>query len=467
MVRKPRSWALLLALCAAAGGCASLEPLPEGVDGVWEARRPGGGDEVRLDMYLGPMGRRTTEHRHLWFDVGEVEGLDGSAFHGSGPLTFTLTRDAGTFRFDGAKKRRPRGSFTFEPSAEYLERVAEIGVEEIDRDVLLMLALHGVSEGLVEALLRGGYHDTDAQSLFRLEANRLRPDWVLGMSRLAGPPSFEELIRLRSYGVNVHHVDAWVAAGIEGLPVQDLLRLYTNGFDAPDGALYIELGYDDVEDWLRFHRNGVPNDLIVAITESDGPRLDATGVIELYVQGVGAADVRGAAKLLEGGFDWDELVFMWRRGVSTEFAETLTKSGWDRLDADSITRLNRNGLSTDWVLRVRAAGGGNLDVDGLIELRHYGVGASDYEGYAAAGFTAVDDIRRFVSAGVDSAWVERVRAYLPEGLDSDELIRLRQHDVDPPFLQRLADAGFKDLGVEEIVEAREAGLDRWLARRQD
>ncbi len=124
-------------------------------------------------------------------------------------------------------------------------------------------------------------------------------------------------------------------------------------------------------------------------------------------------------------------------------------------------------MSTDWILRVREAGGAELEIDELIRLRRYGVEASAYEAYSRSGFTSVQDLRDLHSSGVGSEWVERVHGYLPEGLEAQEYIRLRQHDVDARFLQRLADAGFDDLDIEEIVEAREAGLDRWLARRQD
>lgn len=375
------AWALVFVVCLALGACAGLEPLPEGVDGEWKARRPGSGDEIRLDLYLGPMGSRDTVNRRMWLDLGELTGLDESAFRGSEPFTFRLERDAGTFHFEGVTQRRPRGSFRFEASAEYLDRIAQIGVTEVEQDVLLLLALHGVSEGLVEALLAGGYRDTDGDALLRLEFYGLRPDWIASMSRLAGPPSFDELISLRRSGVGTRHVDAWVEADLQDLPVDGLLRLYVHGFKAANAAVYRELGFDDVDAWLTFHRNGVPADLIVAIVESGGPELDVSGVVGLYRQGVGPGDVREAAGLIDAGFDWDALVYMWRHGVSTDYAETLIEIGWDA--------------------------------------------------------------------------------------DPESLVRLRENDIDARFLERLGEAGFDDLDVDEIVEARRAGLDRWLERQQD
>jgi len=290
MTRKRSICGPVFSVCLVLAGCAGLEPLPDGVDGVWEARRPGGGDQIRLDMFMGPKGLRSTEHRHMWFDLGEVEGLDPTAFRGSEPLVVRLERDAGTFVLEGTTRRRPRGSFRFEPSNEYLERIAQIGVTDVDRDLLLLLALHGVSEDLVDALLAGGYRDTDAKNLLRLDSYGVRGDWIVSMSQLHGPPSFRDLIRLSRYGVGAHDADAWVEAGLQDIPIEDLLRMYLHGFRASDAATYRNNGFDDVESWLKFHRNGVSEELIIAIVESGGPELDASGVIGLHSQGVGPAE---------------------------------------------------------------------------------------------------------------------------------------------------------------------------------
>jgi len=436
MIRNRWGWALVSAVCLGMGACAGLEPLPAGADGVWKVRRPGGGEQVRLDIYLGPAGHRETEHRRLWFDLGELEGLDASAFRGSEPFTFRMERDAGTFHFAGTTQRRPRGTFRFEPSEAYLRRIAQLGVSEIEPDLLLLAAFHRVSGGLVDALVAGGYRDTDAKNLLRLESYGLHPDWIASMSRLAGPPSFEELIKLRRHGVGAHQVNAWVDAGLRDLTVEDLLKLYLHGFHAADAVVYREYGFDDVDAWLTFHRNGVSEDLIAAVVESGGPEIDVARIVGLYRQGVGSGDIRAAARLIEADFDWDALVYLWRRGVATSYAEALVESDWAGLDEEAIVQLASNGLETAWILSVRAAGGADLDIDELVRLRNYGVRARDYEVYAQAGFASIDDIRVLVAAGVDAR-----------------------------FLARLDEAGFDDLDVDEIVEARHAGLDRWLARR--
>jgi hypothetical protein len=231
-------------------------------------------------------------------------------------------------------------------------------------------------------------------------------------------------------------VDAWVDAGLRDLTVEDLLRLYLHGFHAADAVVYREYGFDDVDAWLTFHRNGVSEDLIAAVVESGGPEIDVARIVGLYRQGVGSGDVRAAARLIEADFDWDALVYLWRRGVATSYAEALVESDWAGLDEEAIVQLASNGLETAWILSVRAAGGADLDIDELVRLRNYGVRARDYEVYAQAGFASIDDIRVLVAAGVDAR-----------------------------FLARLDEAGFDDLDVDEIVEARHAGLDRWLARR--
>ena len=463
MIRSRYGWGLAACAGLVLGACAELEPLPADVDGVWKARRPGGGKSIRLDMYQGPMGRRGTEHVHLRVAVGEIDGLDEDAFRGTEPLEFRLERDPGVFVFEGARQRRPRGSFVFEPSPDFVRRIEQLGVSEIGNERLMKLAFHGVSAELIEALLTSGYRDSDPDDFVRLHSYGLRPEWIVSMSRLAGPPRFGELISLRNYGIRESHVDRWIAAGIGDLEVDDLVRLYLHGFDSSDAPLYREHGFDDVDAWLKFYRNGVSMDLIGAVVESGAREKDVEAILQLYVVGVGAGDIEEAASLIEAGFDWEALIYLWRRGVKTDYAEALLDTGWDSRE---IAQLAANGLDSDWIRRVRAVGGGDLDIDDLVRLRHYGVSAGDFERYASAGFTASEEIRSFVSAGVEPEWIPPVLDYVSGDLEADDLVRLQQNGVDKRFLQRLADAGFDSLEVDDLIEARHMGLDRWLERQQ-
>ena len=457
------AWVLTV-FSVATVSCAGLEPLPEDVDGVWKARRPGGGEHIRLDLYRGPVGHRETPRTRLVFHVGEIEGLDEKAFRRSNePLVFRLERDAGTLVFEGARERRPTGSFRFERSAEFAERMNSLGLRGVDDEPLIRFAIYGVSTDLLESLAAAGVSGRDADDLLRLHYYDLSPDWIAAMSRLAGPPDFEELIALRNRGVGARQVDRWIAAGLQDLPVADLVRLQIYGVGAEKVAHYRELGFTDTDEWLTFYRNGVPDALIAAAVDAGVPGTNVEEIIRLYIHGVGAADVSGAKGLIAAGFDWDALIYLWRRGITTRYAERLIDSGWPDLEPEFIARLASAGIETDWALRVRAAGD-DLSIEDLVLLRQYGLRAGDYESYASGGYTEVDDVRTLVLTGVEPGWIARVREHFRGDLSADDAALLYRRGVDESLLRQLAEAGFEELEVEEAIEARNIGAERWIDR---
>lgn len=419
-------------------GCVGLEQVPDGADGMWTARRPGGGERVRLDLYRGPVGHRETERLRLFLDLGEVEGLDAGAFRDdASALSFRIERPAGTLVFEGRHRRRPAGSFRLEPSPSFVARLAQLGLTSLGRDRLVDLAIQGMSLDLVESLRDAGYVGGDADDLLRLQDYGLTPEWIAAMARLGRPTTVEDLLTLRRHGIGPLDVERWVAAGIADLGVDDLLRLHNQGLLASDAASYRALGFDDIEDWLTFRRYGVRTDLIAAVVESAAARTDADAIVGLHVNGTDADRVREAAPLIEAGFDWDALLSLWRRGVSSDYAVALIESGWAGLDEEAIAQMAINGLEPEWILRVRAAAANTLDVSDLVDLHRHGIGAQEYESYARDGYLEAADVVLLHNAGVDAA-----------------------------FLRRLAEAGFAHPDPHDAVEAARRGFDEWIERNR-
>jgi hypothetical protein len=265
--------------------------------------------------------------------------------------------------------------------------------------------------------------------------------------------------------VDARDVDRWIAAGLQDLAVRDLLRLGAHGIGAEEVAYYRELGFTDIEEWLTFYRNDVPEALIASAVDAGVPGTDGDAIVRLYVHGIGADDVTGASGLIEAGFDWDALIFLWRRGITTQYAQRLIDSGWSDLDEDSIAHLATAGIETEWALRVRAAGDG-LGVDDLVQMSRWGLRAADYESYASAGYKDVDAVRTLVASGIEPAWIANIRDHFQRTLSADEVTLLHSTGVDDVLLQRLADAGFGELDVDEVIEARNVGAERWIDRQR-
>src|SRR5206468_9488284 len=95
----------------------------------------------------------------------DVPGLTDE--RGSGPVRFSIRRDAGTFQFEGQlSSGRGSGTFTFSADASYISGMAQLGYRLSDDDVW-RLAVHDVTRDYVQALQREGLRNTAVSDLVK------------------------------------------------------------------------------------------------------------------------------------------------------------------------------------------------------------------------------------------------------------------------------------------------------------
>jgi len=108
----------------------------------------------------------------------------------------------------------------------------------------------------------------------------------------------------------------------------------------------------------------------------------------------------------------------------------------------------------------RAAGLG-ITVEELIELREHDVDADYLHAVRAAGFSglSVAQIIELREHDVDADYLKALRDAGFSDLPIEQIVELRDHDVDADYLHAIRDAGFTDLSVQQIVELREHDVD--------
>ena len=361
---------ILTAVCLTLLAC-GRGPLPEDADGYWQARRPGGGDQIRLDLEQPPE-RHGHRHRHqLFFDLDEIPGLGEAEFKRSDvPLSFTWVRDAGTFHFDGTRRRRPFGSFRFVPSAEFQQRLDQM---EIGGDALA-LAMRGVSLALLDQLIEAGYRIDDAGDLISLSRLGMDEEWLLAANQLKPLPTMDGLIQLARYGVRESELRGWAALNDDPIPIDTWLRLRTWGVTPERVARYRELGVNEMEGWFDLTRYDVPDGLIEAARELPEP-----------------------------------------------------------FSVGQIVQLSIYDVSPEWMLRVQEASSTTLSLDQFLDLNRYDISAERYESYVALGIEKVSDVRTLSLHGVEPEFIERLRERGLESTDAQTLVDAQRMGIERFF----------------------------------
>lgn len=210
---------------------------PQETRGTWTARlqdgwtRPDGQRMVSINVQQG------SNHQHgTSLPLAELRGLgaNGNRWTSQGPVQFTVSRDAGDIRFEGAfVNGGGAGTYTFTPKPDYIAAMAQAGYRGLDDDTVMRLALQDVSRSFVasiNAMKAVGYERVEVNDLVRMRIHGVTPQFITQMRDLGyGDLSADRLVQFRIHGVTPEFVREAKAAGFTSLNADDLVDLSIHG----------------------------------------------------------------------------------------------------------------------------------------------------------------------------------------------------------------------------------------------
>ena len=234
-----------------------------------------------------------------------------------GPVQFTITRDAGTFVFDGTVKGDLASGFVdFTANPQYVSDMAALGYPNLtDRqlfrmamvdvkkqfvadlnsagyaklgaDQLIRMSMHDVNAAYIQAMASAGYKNLKPEDLIRTRIHDLTPEFVKemaasGYSDLSG----EQLVRLKIHGVDPGFVKAVKQAGLTNVDADELVRMKIHDVTPESIAKVKQLGYSDVtaEQMVRLSIHDVTPEYI-AQAKSAQQDISLEEIVRMKIQG--------------------------------------------------------------------------------------------------------------------------------------------------------------------------------------
>ncbi|HYH94838.1 hypothetical protein [Hyalangium sp.] len=223
MTRSPHLLPLFAALLVAAPVLAASTHT-----GTWTASVKE--KEAQLELSLRTKGERGGQ-MGMSVPLTAFQGL--STAEGS-TAPFRMTREAGTFSFEGRfAGGEGAGHYQFEPSEAYAKAMSGLGYPKLTPDDQFKLALFEVTTTRVKELATLGYRDLPLEELFQVGIFQVTAEYIRTLSSLGyGKLSLEQLVQCRIHNVTPEFIRDMKGLGLQSLSAEDLVKLRIHGIDS-------------------------------------------------------------------------------------------------------------------------------------------------------------------------------------------------------------------------------------------
>ena len=196
----------------------------------------------------------------------QLEGLSAQQLEsGSGPVRFTLRRDAGTFTFNGILGGGVgAGTYTFAANPSFTAELEKRGFGRPTAKEQYRMARSDVSLAFVDELKAQNYTGVTTSELVRAGDHGANLDYLRAMSELGYRfGSLDSLITLRDHGVSPEYVRQLQELGYTKLTADELRTARDHGVTPEYVRQLAELGYKLTIEELRTARDhGVTSEYV-------------------------------------------------------------------------------------------------------------------------------------------------------------------------------------------------------------
>lgn len=222
--------ALALVLAAFAYRAAAAADLT----GTWAISPAAAAGKIYFDLTIeDPQRGHTHSNNGSDFSPSDL-GLTPQQLGGSGHhVSFTISRDAGTFACDGwVANGRGGGSATFTPSSNYVSKMNARGYDP-SSDQVVSAAMLDLSLAYMDGITAAGVEKPSFDDLIAMRALRVDGPYIAGLhSAGLDVTKARQLIELKALNVDAAFVKSFAAIGYSGLSSRQLVELRALKIDA-------------------------------------------------------------------------------------------------------------------------------------------------------------------------------------------------------------------------------------------
>ena len=331
---------------------------PASIHGTWHSDTSNYWNRNDNERWLSIQLERDDSQNSLSVPARDVPSLaDESA---SGPVHFTVRRDAGTYTFDGSERNgRGAGEFVLAPDPAYISGMASLGYGGLSTEDVWRFATFDITRDYVTGFKNAGY-TPDRDELIKTRIHGATPAFAAQVKQEGlGQPSIDDLVKMRIHGVTPEFIKGMRDLGYSDLSIDKLVQ-------------------------LRIH--GVTPDYVREMAANGFKTASLDRLVQFRIHGVTPEFIKSFSDLGYKDLDADELVKMRIHGVTPEFVKALSDLGYKNVAIDDLVKMRIHGVTPEFIRQMRDVGYGKEGVDQLVAFRIHGVDAEFVRDLQSHGF---------------------------------------------------------------------------------
>ncbi len=357
---------------------------------------------------------------------------------------FTITRDAGTMKFNGKfDGNEGFGHYKFVANKEFTDYVGNEGITDMDYQDEFAFFIININKAYVHMLKDNGYGHISKDEMISMAALKVDEPFIKYWKQNGYPDiSAEELVSAKALGVDGEYVKEIHEAGYPKISYDQLISFKAQGIT---GAYIRGLKKAGKVEGKDNDGNGLPS-------AEDISSYKALDVDSTYIEGLKNA---GYANI-----SFNELTSMKALGITPEYIKEFSAIGYKDISPNELQSFKSLGITAEYVKSFEDIGYKNISANDLQSLKALGITPEYVKGFEALGYKdiSLDQLSSFKALGVTPEYVGGIEALGYKQISPDELGSLKALGVTPGFIKGFKDIGFTDISLDEVSSLKATGV---------
>jgi hypothetical protein len=404
-------------------------------EGSWFATIKG--EKVRIEF-------RSDEEDHDWNSSSDNFKLSElSAVPKDQKGDFTITRDAGTMKFNGRfDGNQGYGHYKFVANKEVSDYVGSEGVTDIDYQDQFAFFIINITKDYVRMLKENGYGHITKNEMISMAALKVDEPFIKYWKQNGYPNiTSNELVSAKALGVDGEYINEIHKAGYPKISYNQLISFKAQGITGAYIRGLRKAGKVEGKD----DESGLP-------PAEDVSSYKALDVDSAYIQGLKNA---GYANV-----PFNELTSMKALGITPEYVKGFTSIGYKDISANELQSFKSLDITPEFVKSFKDIGYKNIPANDLMSLKSLGITANYVKGFEVLGYKdiSLNELSSFKALGVTSDYIKGFQAIGYKDISPNELTSLKSLGVTPGFIKGFKDLGYTNISLNEVTSLKATGV---------